>query len=188
VERAAVRRAADRGGPQHAVRIDEQQLAPVACPHGLRPAARGDHLAVRPPVDPPDAWTGLSTLPGTWDVTLTVRNCTTGAPLATIQELATFDGAGTVTSSTSAPMFPPATKTPGHAVWRRLSLRAYSYSFKFFRFDAAGVFLGWTVIRQRAVLSPHGNECTSQGGAEVYNTAGILIATGCSTSTATRFQ
>jgi hypothetical protein len=38
---------------------------------------------------------------GTWDVTLTVRNCTTGIPVATIRELTTFDGAGTVIGSTS---------------------------------------------------------------------------------------
>ena len=132
------------------------------------------------------AGTGAGRLAGTWDVTLTVRNCATGDPVATLRELATFDGAGTVVSSTAG--LPAATKTPGHGVWRIVARRTYSFSFKFFRFDAAGVFLGWTVIRQEAVLDHGGDDYTSAGTAEIYNAAGTLVASGCSTTIATRFE
>jgi hypothetical protein len=73
-------------------------------------------------------------------------------------------------------------------VWRRLSLRRYSYSFKFFRFSATGVFQGWTIIRQTAVVDPGGDAYTSQGGAEVYDTQGVQVGSGCSTIAATRLE
>jgi hypothetical protein len=44
---------------------------------------------------------------GTWDIVLTVRDCTTGKTRATIRELATFSHGGTMISSTTG--FPQAT-------------------------------------------------------------------------------
>jgi hypothetical protein len=131
--------------------------------------------------------TGAGRLDGTWDIVLTLRNCTTGGIGATFRELATFDRGGTMVSSTSA--FSQATKTPGHGVWQHLAGQTYTYSFKFFRFDAAtGAFLGWTVIRQEAVLDSSGDAYTAAGGASVYSKEGVEVASGCSTTEATRFQ
>jgi hypothetical protein len=133
------------------------------------------------------AQTGVGRIQGTWDISLTVRNCATGQPLATISELATFGRDGTMISSTAG--LPQATKTPGHGVWSHVSGLAYAYAFKFFRFDAStGGLIGWTVIRQEAVVDPSGDTYTAEGGAEVYNTAGTLVARGCSTTSASRFQ
>lgn len=135
---------------------------------------------------PADAQAGGGRIDGTWDITLTVRNCTTGAPIVTISELATFHVGGTLTSSTTG--FPQSAKTPGHGVWSHVSDQTYAYSLKFFRFDAAGAYTGWSVARQQALLDSKGDEYTSEGGIEVYNVAGTLVMTGCSTSVATRFQ
>jgi hypothetical protein len=132
------------------------------------------------------AETGAGRLHGTWDVLLTVRNCDTEAPMATIRELATFDGDGTLTSSTAG--LPPATKTPGHGVWHHVWGQTYRYSFKFFRFDAAGAFVGWAVVRQQAVVDYRGNDYTSAGTIELYTAAGSVFFRGCSTTTATRFH
>jgi hypothetical protein len=129
---------------------------------------------------------GAGRLDGTWDIALTVRNCATGDGLFTVRELATFSRGGTMVSSTAA--LAPATKTPGHGVWSHVTGQTYAYSFKFFRFDSAGAFAGWTVIRQQAVLDADGNQYSAAGGAEVYSTAGTLVATGCSTTAAARFQ
>ena len=123
---------------------------------------------------------------GTWDITLTVRNCATGAAIFTIPELATFHVGGTLTSSTAG--FPQSAKTPGHGVWRHVSDQTYAYRLKFFRFDAAGAFIGWSVASQQAQVDSKGDEYTSEGGIEVYSAAGTLLMTGCSTSVATRFQ
>ena len=134
-----------------------------------------------------NAQTGVGRIHGTWDISLTVRNCATGQPLATILELATFNRDGTMISSTTG--LPQATKTPGHGAWSHVTAFSYAYAFKFFRFDATtGVLVGWTVIRQEAVVDPSGDTYTAEGGAEVYNASGALVARGCSTTSASRFQ
>ena len=135
---------------------------------------------------PAGAQAGGGRIDGTWDITLTVRVCATGAPIVTISELVTFHAGGTLTSSTTG--FPQSAKTPGHGVWSHVSDQTYAYSLKFFRFDATGAYVGWSVARQHALLDSKGDEYTSEGGIEIYNTAGALVASGCSTSVASRFQ
>jgi hypothetical protein len=135
---------------------------------------------------PAQAQAGGGRIDGTWDITLTVRNCSTGAAIVTITELTTFHFGGTLTSSTAG--LPQAAKTPGHGVWSHVSDQTYAYSLKFLRFDAAGAYIGWAVVRQQAVLDLTGDEYTAAGGIEFYNTAGGLVMAGCSTTSATRFQ
>jgi len=77
----------------------------------------------------------------------------------------------------------------GHGAWSHVTAFSYAYAFKFFRFDATtGGLVGWTVIRQEAVVDPSGDTYTAEGGAEVYNASGALVARGCSTTSASRFQ
>jgi hypothetical protein len=78
-----------------------------------------------------------------------------------------------VVSSTAA--LSPATKTPGHGVWSHLWDHTYAYGFKFFRFDATGALVGWTVIRQEAILDQKGDEYTAVGGAQAFDTALALL-------------
>jgi hypothetical protein len=132
------------------------------------------------------AQSGVARITGTWDVTLTVRNCTTGATVATIKELATFNRGGTLVSSTAG--VPQSGKTPGHGRWSHRGGFDYDYAFKFFRFDAAGALAGWTIIRQAAQVAPHGDEYTAEGGAEVYAPDGTRVGTGCSSVSASRFE
>jgi hypothetical protein len=93
---------------------------------------------------------------------------------------------GTLLDSTSG--IPQALKTPGHGVWSHVSGRTYSFSFKSFSFDAGGNFTGWTIIRHQAYLNLRATAYTSAGTAEVYDPNGNLIFTGCSSTTATRFE
>jgi hypothetical protein len=129
---------------------------------------------------------GGGRLDGTWDVVLTPYNCSTGAPFNSIRELATFSVGGTVVASTAG--LSPATKTPGHGVWSHVSGRAYAYTYKFFRFDASGAAIGWAIVHQDAALDSSGDNYTSQGGIDFYNNTGAYLFSGCSTTTATRFQ
>ena len=129
---------------------------------------------------------GGGRLDGTWDVVLTPYNCSTGVQSAPVRELATFNVGGTVIASTSG--LAQATKTPGHGVWSHHWGSTYAYTFKFFRFDASGAPNGWAVVHQEAVLDPSGDQYTSQGGIDFYNASGGYLFSGCSTTTATRFQ
>lgn len=130
--------------------------------------------------------TNARKLAGTWDAQVTLRNCQTGAAIRTFASIGTFMSGGTFLDSTSG--IPQALKTPGHGVWSHLSGRTYRFKFKSFSFDASGNPTGWTIISHDATLNRQATEYESAGTAEVYNPNGTLIFTGCSTTTATRFE
>jgi len=123
---------------------------------------------------------------GTWDVQVTLRNCQNNAAIRTFPSIGTFMSGGTMLDSTSG--IPQALKTPGHGVWSHTGGREYKFSFKSFSFDANGNFTGWTIIRHFALLNSRGIGYESFGTAEVYAPNGNLLFTGCSSTTATRFE
>ena len=126
-------------------------------------------------------------LEGTWDALLTRRNCDTGDPLSgPLPELLTFMSGGTMLDSTSAAL--PATKTPGHGVWNHAGGNLYRFKFKSFSFGPTGNFTGWTIVTHEANMDPGGNSYESAGTAEFYDANGVLFMTGCSSTTATRFE
>ena len=129
---------------------------------------------------------GGGRLEGTWDVHVTIRNCQTGAEIRSFPSVTTFIFGGITIDSTSG--IPQAQRTPGQGVWSHVSGNTYRFSFKSFSFDPADNFTGWTKITHEAELDSNGNEYTSAGTAEVYAPNGNLITTGCSTTTATRFE
>ncbi len=123
---------------------------------------------------------------GTWDVRVTIRNCNTGDEIRSFDSLTTFMSGGTLVDSTSGVW--QALKTPGHGVWSHINKRSYRFSFKSFNFDPAGNYTGYTIIRHQATLSQRANDYTSAGTSEIYNPNGTLLFTGCSTTTAVRFE
>ncbi len=129
---------------------------------------------------------GGGRLEGTWDAQVTIRNCQTDAEIRTFASIGTFMRGGTMLDSTSG--IPQALKTPGHGVWSHISGNTYRFKFKSFSFDASGNFTGWTIISHEAHLNHSADEYESAGTAEVYAPNGNLIFTGCSTTTATRFE
>ena len=129
---------------------------------------------------------GGGRLEGTWDVQVSIIDCQSGNVIRTFPSLTQFMARGTLIDSTSG--IPQALKTPGEGVWSRTGGNIYSFRFKSFSFDAQGVFTGWTIIQQDATLDPTGNSYTSSGTSEIYNASGVLIATGCSTTVAARFD
>ena len=129
---------------------------------------------------------GGGRLEGTWDVQVTITNCQTGAAIRTFPSIGTFMSGGTMLDSTSG--IPQALKTPGHGVWSHISGNAYRFKFKTFSFDPSGNPTGWTIVSHEANLNHSADEYESAGTAEVYAPNGNLIFTGCSTTTATRFE
>ncbi len=125
-------------------------------------------------------------LEGTWDVQVTTRNCQTGEAIRTFASIGIFMSGGTLLDSTSG--IPQSLKTPGQGVWSHVSGNTYRLKFKSFSFDASGNFTGWTIISHEANLNHRADEYESAGTAKVYAPNGNLIFTGCSTTTATRFE
>src|SRR6187431_1943106 len=130
---------------------------------------------------------GGGQLVGTWDVQVTIRDCQTNAEIGLpFPSLTAFMFGGTLVDSTSR--MPQAAKTPGHGVWSHAGGNLYRFKFKAFSFGPTGTFTGWTIITHEASMDPGGNSYESAGTAEFYNSAGVLVGTGCSSTTATRFE
>jgi len=124
---------------------------------------------------------------GAWRTTITIRNCQTGAPITTFQGLQTFNEGGTVAETATG--VPPSMRTPGHGVWsREQGWQHYSFAFMYDRFNADGTYAGSQKVRGAVVLEASGDELTVVSSTEIFNPAGQLIASGCSTATATRIE
>lgn len=129
---------------------------------------------------------GGGRLEGAWDVQVSIRNCQTGAEIRSFASVTSFMFGGTLIDSTSGT--PQSQRTPGHGVWSHLTGDTYRFSFKYFSFDAGGNFTGWTKVTHEALLDSNGAQFSSAGTAEVYAPNGTLVFTGCSSTTATRFE
>jgi len=129
---------------------------------------------------------GARALEGSWDVQVTVRNCQTGAAITTFPAMGTFMFGGTALVSEAG--IPSALKTPAHGVWSHIMRNTYRFKTKAFNFNASGNFTGWIIINNEANLNRRADKFTSIGTAEVYAPNGNLLFTGCSTTTATRFE
>lgn len=125
-------------------------------------------------------------LEGSWSAQVTIRNCQTGAALATFSAMNTFMRGGTMQEfSTGAA---PLTRGPGHGVWSHTSGRNFTYAFQFFRFNADGTYAGLTRARRQVELSRFTTTYTATATIEIFNPAGTLVANGCATETAARFE
>jgi len=120
---------------------------------------------------------------GTWQTTVTPRNCQTGIPVApAFPGLLTFNEGGTLTGTSTA-------VSSVYGIWERTrGLQNYSFAFISLRYSPTGTFIGTQTVRQTAELGASGNDFTSTGSVEVFDTNGNPIATGCSTSIGTRFK
>ena len=128
---------------------------------------------------------GGGRLEGAWNVRVSITNCQTGGLIRSFDSVTQFMTGGTLIDSTSGTA--QALKTPGQGVWEHTTGQNYRFKFKSFTFDAAGNYTGYTVIQHDATLANTGNSYESTGTVEVHNPAGVLVGTGCSTTTATRF-
>jgi len=129
---------------------------------------------------------GLSqALEGSWSVQITILNCQTGATVATFPAMNTFMQGGTMQEFSAGSSF---LRGPGHGVWSYESGNRFSYSFQFFRFNADGSYAGVTRGRRLVEMSRFRNRYSATSSIEVFNPAGIQVATACATETATRFE
>jgi hypothetical protein len=82
----------------------------------------------------------------------------------------------------------PTTNVGGQGIWKHLTGREYSIAFRVFRFNPDGSFAGKDVIRNFVQLGAGGDNYTSTGTVEIYNPSGVVVFTGCATTSATRFE
>jgi hypothetical protein len=145
-------------------------------------------------------------LVGVWAVQVTLRDCTTQAPLGpAFNSLVTFHRGGTITESAGSLAFAPGQRSPGHGTWDHeggQSYRQRMIALMLFDtppnlpgtpgFDPAkpvspGFFAGWATVTHTIELSD-GDSLSSSGTNAFYRSDGTVYRTGCSTAVAVRFE
>ena len=134
-------------------------------------------------------------LVGTWTVQVTIRNCTTNAPLGPpTNALVTFHGDGTLSESAASLAFAPGQRSPGHGVWAPGHGHTFTQEMiNLIVFDTApnpplspGFFAGWQTVTHTVRLTG-ADAIESAGTNAFYKANGELYRSGCSTATGQRF-
>ena len=143
----------------------------------------------------PAAWAGshhssTKRITGVWNARVSITNCLPGnvpGPIvfASFDAMNVYAADGTFLDTNSTN---PATHSAHFGYWRHIRGARYEFAQRFFLFDAAGAATGYRIVRHQVVLNPTGLSFTSGGYAETFNMDGVLLTTGCSTSTAVRFD
>jgi hypothetical protein len=127
---------------------------------------------------------GGGRLAGTWDMVVTGRNCDTGAPLISFQTVVSFNQGGTYSGLSAGR--PPTLRTPELGVWKHVRENLYSYRWKAYLFNAAGVATGYQIVTQDLELDQDGINSSSSGISQAFTLEGVLTGTACSTIVGTR--
>lgn len=123
---------------------------------------------------------------GAWETTVTPRNCETGEQVApSFHGVITFNEGGTVAEYAANPATPY--RTPGHGIWVSNGGGSnYSMRFSFLPLTPAGAPVGRLRVSQDGELSRFSDEKSSSGTFVLTNFSGVVLASGCTTSTAVR--
>lgn len=124
-------------------------------------------------------------LEGAWNVTVNI--CNNGP---TVTRLNTFMFGGTMQEFAAfvSPLV-PVRRGPGQGVWEHLNDRHYSYTVKFFVFNADSTLAGWRIETRDVIVDVSGSSYTATGTSQGYDINGNPVGPPlCATETATRFQ
>jgi hypothetical protein len=123
-------------------------------------------------------------LTGVWDVQVTLRNCASGAAVASFPAMDLFSADGSASEvgvGTS-----PSARYPSFGRWHYAGPRRFSSRFSFFRFAPDQSWAGTQEVSRQVTLSGDGREFTSVAQVSIYDTHHQLLQTGCATETAVR--
>lgn len=125
---------------------------------------------------------------GAWETIVTPRNCETGEQVApSFNGLITFNEGGTIAEYAASPT--ALYRTPGHGIWvSNVAAGNYSMRFSFISLTSTGVPVGRMRISQVGELGRFDDESSSSGSFVLTNFSGVVLATGCTTSTAVRLS
>lgn len=132
--------------------------------------------------------TSQRTVVGAWRTVVTPRNCQTGAQIGpAFQGMSMFNLGGTMSEFGAGSS--PATRSQSQGVWQReRGWRDYSFSFMFYRFDAAGAFIGSQEVSATLELEAGGDTYTSLASVDIIDVNNNVVAHICATSIGTRYE
>jgi hypothetical protein len=128
---------------------------------------------------------------GVWTVRVNITNCLPGnvpgdVMFASFDAMNVFAADGTFLDANSTS---PALQSAHFGYWRHVRGNKYQFAQKFFLFET-GIPLAtkYRIVRHDVLLDHTGLSFTSGGTAETYSMDGVLLETGCSKSSAVRFD
>lgn len=145
-------------------------------------------------------------LVGVWGIQVTLRNCTTNAPLGpAFNSLVTFHGDRTISEAAGSVTFAPGQRTPGHGGWTRESRRTYRQSMiALLLFStppnlpgtpgfvptlpvSPGFSAGWVTVDHLLTMGDK-DHLSSLGTNAFYDVDGNVYRTGCSSAVGERIK
>lgn len=163
-------------------------------------------LGALPAQAEPDESRPHTPLVGVWSVQVTLRNCTTNAPLGpAFNSLVTFHRDGTIGEATASLAFAPGQRTPAHGAWTRETRGTYRQSmialllfstppnlpgtpgFDPSRPVSPGFSAGWSTVDHTLTMTDK-DHLESSGTNAFYDVAGSIYRTGCSSAVGARIK
>ncbi len=140
----------------------------------LMQACGGDALAQASDADPVE---------GVWESTLTVKDCASGAVLATFKGQSVLHRGGTLSADNSQPTV---TRGAAYGTWKRGTGNAYTSTLVFMRFNPDTTLAGTQKVVRSFNLGADGNSLMGTNAAQIINTAGVVLQTACVVETGAR--
>ena len=113
---------------------------------------------------------------GVWESTLTVKDCTSGAVLATFKGQSVLHRGGTLSADNSQPTV---TRGAAYGTWKRGAGNAYTSTLVFMRFNPDTTLAGTQKVVRSFTLAADGNSLTGTNTAQIINTAGVVLQQAC---------
>jgi hypothetical protein len=118
---------------------------------------------------------------GTWDISVTVKNCSTGAVIRTVRSIQMFSQDGSLTETANTFL-----RGSSLGSWDRTGGETYNAKFWFFRYTPTGTFASFAQALNSITLSDDGSSFSASGTVQDFDASNNLISTGCVTQSATR--
>jgi hypothetical protein len=138
-----------------------------------------------------------ATIVGTWSVQVQLYNCETEEPMGNpFSSFLTFDVGGTMTETTTNPVFAVGQRGPGHGIWHfdgRQGYTAKDISFVNFTTPAMppaspGFTAGTQTISQEITFKHGPDQFTSDAKIEFADATGATYRSGCASAVGLRFK
>lgn len=130
---------------------------------------------------------GAKALEGTWDVTVTLRNCASNAEIRSFPRMITFHKGGSLTEWAAAGTEAvPSARGVGLGAWGYLGSQEFIYSLKFLRLTPVGAADGFIEEVRELEVSPSGQNFAADGTAHLTLANGFVIGPLCATEAGTK--
>lgn len=120
---------------------------------------------------------------GTWESTITIRDCTSGAVIRSFKGMNTFHRGGTLSDTNNQPTV---NRGPGQGVWKKAAGSGYTASFRFYRYNPDGSLAGSQKVTRTTTLAADNNNTSGTISAQVLDAADVLQQSLCGTETSVR--